>query len=49
MDALIYCRVSTNKQEASLASQERACLAHAKSLGFTVGEIVRETFSGAQL
>jgi site-specific DNA recombinase len=50
--ALIYCRVSTRKQEdegTSLGTQEEACIKHAKALGYTIGHVTRETFSGAEL
>lgn len=49
--ALVYCRVSTKGQEegTSLESQEAACVAHAQTLGFTIGRITRETYSGAEL
>src|SRR5260221_6948544 len=50
--ALVYCRVSTTGQEehgTSLDSQERECVAHATALGFTVGRITREVYSGAEL
>jgi site-specific DNA recombinase len=50
--ALIYCRVSTKRQEdegTSLDSQEAACIAHAQSLGFTSWRVTREVYSGAEL
>lgn len=49
--ALVYVRVSTKGQEegTSLESQEAACLAHAEKLGYTVGRITREVYSGAEL
>ena len=50
--ALVYCRVSTSKQEdkgTSLDSQTEACTKHAESLGYTVGRVTKETFSGADL
>jgi site-specific DNA recombinase len=50
--ALIYCRVSTEKQEqegTSLDSQAAACIAYAKQNGYEVAEVVKETFSGAYL
>lgn len=50
--ALVYCRVSTKGQEengTSLDSQERECVAHATALGFTVGRITHEVYSGAEL
>jgi site-specific DNA recombinase len=50
--ALVYCRVSTKEQEeggTSLDSQESAGRAHAESLGYTVGRVTREVYSGAEL
>ncbi len=50
--ALIYCRVSTAKQEeegTSLDSQTAACIAHAEQLGYTIGRVTKEVFSGAEL
>jgi site-specific DNA recombinase len=50
--AIIYCRVSTRGQEehgTSLDSQERECVAHAATLGYTVGRITHEVYSGAEL
>ncbi|HVF56596.1 MAG TPA: recombinase family protein [Pyrinomonadaceae bacterium] len=50
--ALIYCRVSTQKQEdegTSLDSQTSACVAHAEKLGFNVARITKEVYSGAEL
>jgi len=50
--ALIYCRVSTKHQEddgTSLDSQVEACVKHATFLGYTVGRITREVYSGAEL
>lgn len=50
--ALVYCRVSTRRQEdegTSLDTQEAACVKHAESLGYTVGRITREVYSGAEL
>lgn len=50
--ALIYCRVSTAKQEekgTSLDSQAEACVTHAKSLGYAVGRVTKEVYSGAEL
>jgi len=50
--ALIYCRVSTRRQEdegTSLDSQEAACVSHAQSLGFTSWRVTREVYSGAEL
>lgn len=51
-DALIYCRVSTRLQEeegTSLDSQEAACVTHAKSLGYSIGRVTREVYTGAEL
>jgi site-specific DNA recombinase len=49
--ALVYCRVSTSALAAgtSLASQRAACLAHARSLGYSVARVTEEVFSGAEL
>ncbi|MDQ3816996.1 MAG: recombinase family protein [Acidobacteriota bacterium] len=50
--ALVYCRVSTQKQEdegTSLESQAEACIAHAKKLGYQVGRVTKEVYSGAEL
>lgn len=50
--ALVYCRVSTKGQEedgTSLESQEAACVRHAESLGYVVGRVTREVYSGAEL
>lgn len=50
--AIVYCRVSTKNQEedgTSLDSQEAACVAHATALGYTIGRITREVYSGAEL
>ncbi|HEV2913279.1 MAG TPA: recombinase family protein [Pyrinomonadaceae bacterium] len=50
--ALVYCRVSTAKQEeegTSLDSQAAACVTHAEKLGYVVGRITKEVFSGAEL
>lgn len=50
--ASIYCRVSTAGQEehgTSLDSQEREGVAHAAALGYTVGRITREVYTGAEL
>jgi site-specific DNA recombinase len=52
MKALVYCRVSTRNQEqevTSLESQEAACVKHAESLGYEVGRLTREVYSGAEL
>src|SRR5918998_4301956 len=51
-EALIYCRVSTQKQEdegTSLDSQAAACIAHAEKLGYRIGRITKEVYSGAEL
>jgi site-specific DNA recombinase len=49
--ALVYCRVSTKSQEdgTSLDSQAAGCIKHAESLGYKVGKVTREVFSGAEL
>lgn len=50
--ALVYCRVSTSKQEekgTSLDSQAAACVARANELGYTVAHVTKETYSGAEL
>lgn len=50
--ALIYCRVSTQRQEdegTSLDSQASACVAHAEKLGYSVARITKEVYSGAEL
>ncbi|MEJ7615833.1 MAG: recombinase family protein [Pyrinomonadaceae bacterium] len=50
--ALVYCRVSTRHQEeegSSLESQAEACIQHAKSLGYAVGRVTKEAYSGAEL
>lgn len=50
--ALVYCRVSTTGQEehgTSLDSQEREGVAHAATLGYSVGRVTREVYSGAEL
>lgn len=50
--ALIYCRVSTEKQSeegTSLDSQAAACIEFAKQNGYQVAEVVKEAFSGAYL
>src|SRR5438105_4744802 len=50
--AIIYCRVSDKVQEqhgTSLDSQEREGVAHAAALGYTVGRITREVYTGAEL
>ena len=51
-NALIYCRVSTSKQEqegTSLDSQEASCIKHAQAAGYTIGRVTREVYSGAEL
>src|SRR4051812_39730730 len=50
--ALVYCRVSTQKQEdkgTSLDSQAAAGIAHAEKLGYQVGRVTKEAYSGAEL
>lgn len=50
--ALVYCRVSTQRQEdggTSLDSQAAACVAHAEKLGYRVGRVTKEVYSGAEL
>src|SRR5688500_18187275 len=50
--AVIYCRVSTTKQEykgTSLDSQATSCLSHSRSLGYAVGRVTKEVYSGAEL
>jgi site-specific DNA recombinase len=54
MKAAIYCRVSTDNQEAegtSLDSQLKACLDKAQELGYEIREeyTIRETYSGLTL
>jgi len=47
--ALIYCRVSTRRQDeegTSLEGQESECIAHARKLGYEPGPIFREVHSG---
>src|SRR6266542_72794 len=48
--AVIYCRVSTTRQEdnSSLDSQERACRAWADQRGYVVVKVVREVHTGAE-
>jgi site-specific DNA recombinase len=51
---IIYCRVSTEKQEregTSLDGQRESCLTKAKELGFEVSDdlIFTESFTGAEL
>jgi site-specific DNA recombinase len=49
--AIVYCRVSTKGQRdgTSLQTQAEACIKHAESLGYTVGRVTKEVFSGAEL
>lgn len=50
--AIIYCRVSTSKQEekgTSLDSQAEACIERALSLGYSVGRLTREVWTGTEL
>src|SRR5687768_5172800 len=50
--AVVYCRVSTKGQEedgTSLDSQADACVKHAEALGYTVGRVTREVYTGAEL
>jgi len=50
--ALIYCRVSTRSQEqegTSLDSQEQRCREKAEELGYEVGRVTREVYTGAEL
>jgi predicted site-specific integrase-resolvase len=50
--ALIYCRVSTKQQElegTSLDSQEERCRQKAQELGYEVGRVTREVYTGAEL
>jgi len=50
--ALIYCRVSTRNQEqegTSLESQADVCIRHAEALGYMVGRVTQEVYSGAEL
>ncbi|MDQ3780471.1 MAG: recombinase family protein [Chloroflexota bacterium] len=51
MRAAIYCRVSTASQEdgSSLDTQEASCRAFAIDQGWTVTEVYREVFTGAEL
>jgi DNA invertase Pin-like site-specific DNA recombinase len=47
--AIIYCRVSSKKQEMEghgLDSQETRCRKYAESKGYTVETVFRDTFSG---
>ena len=48
-DALIYCRVSTLNQEtdgSGLQSQEHRCREYAKSKGYNVEQVFRDSYSG---
>jgi site-specific DNA recombinase len=50
--AIVYCRVSTSKQDqdgTSLDTQAAACIKHAESLGYKVGRVTKEVYSGAKL
>ncbi len=49
--ALVYCRVSTKGQEDgySLQTQANECVKFAASLGYSVGRITKEVYSGAEL
>jgi site-specific DNA recombinase len=50
--ALVYCRVSTPKQEekgTSLDSQAAACIARAQELGYTVARVTKEVYTGAEI
>jgi site-specific DNA recombinase len=50
--ALVYCRVSTQKQEdegTSLDSQASACVEYAEKLGYNVARVTKEVYSGAEL
>jgi site-specific DNA recombinase len=49
--ALVYCRVSTKNQEdgTSLETQAKACIKHAESLGYSIGRVTKEVYSGADL
>jgi site-specific DNA recombinase len=50
--AVVYCRVSTRNQKeegSSLESQADACVKHAESLGYTIGRVTKEVYSGAEL
>jgi site-specific DNA recombinase len=51
MRAAIYCRVSTASQEdgSSLETQEASCRTFAIDQGWTVTEVYREVFTGAEL
>lgn len=50
--AVVYCRVSTDKQEdngTSLESQAAEGVKHAESLGYTVARVVQEQHTGREL
>jgi site-specific DNA recombinase len=50
--ALVYCRVSTKGQEqdgTSLDSQEAACVREVQALGYALGRVTKEIYSGAEL
>src|SRR5215213_8195433 len=50
--AVIYCRVSTSKQETegtSLGTQEERCRIHAAERGYQIVAVYREVQSGADL
>lgn len=50
--AIIYCRVSTKSQQdegTSLETQAEACIKHAESLGYSIGRVTKEVYSGAEL
>lgn len=51
MHVAIYCRVSTASQEdgSSLETQEASCRAFAEERGWTVTDVYREVFTGADL
>jgi DNA invertase Pin-like site-specific DNA recombinase len=51
MNAIIYCRVSTNKdtQETSLHRQEEELILLAEQRGFHIAEIIKEQASGYEL
>lgn len=52
MRAIIYCRVSTDAQEAqgtSLDSQAEACKRYCLSKGYTIYKVVKEVYSGLSI
>jgi site-specific DNA recombinase len=51
MRAAVYCRVSSSNQEdgSSLETQEASCRAFAAERGWTVNDVYREVFTGAEL